>query len=65
MLVLTRKLGQKIFIGDNIAVVVVEIDRGKVRLGIEAPREIAIARDDVARDGVQTMWGTVDLGGEG
>src|SRR5574343_32242 len=64
MLVLTRNLGQKIYIGDNICLTVVEIDRGKVRLGIEAPRDVAIARDDVAKEGVQTMWGTVDLGGE-
>jgi carbon storage regulator len=64
MLVLTRKVEQKIYIGDNICLTVVEIDRGKVRLGIEAPRSIAIARDDVAKAGVETMWGTVELGGE-
>jgi len=35
MLVLSRKLGEKIFIGDNICITVVDIDRGKIRLGIE------------------------------
>ena len=37
MLVLSRKLGEKIVIGDNIVVTVVKIDRNQIRLGIEAP----------------------------
>ena len=41
MLVLSRKLGEKIFIGDNICITVVDIDRGKIRLGIEAPRDVS------------------------
>jgi carbon storage regulator len=47
MLVLSRKLGEKIFIGDNICITVVDIDRGKIRLGIEAPREVAIYRQEL------------------
>ena len=47
MLVLSRKLGEKIFIGDNICITVVDIDRGKIRLGIEAPRDIAIYRQEL------------------
>ena len=47
MLVLSRKLGEKIFIGDNICITVVDIDRGKIRLGIEAPRDIAIYREEL------------------
>ena len=39
MLVLSRKLGEKIYINDNICITVVDIDRGKIRLGIEAPRD--------------------------
>ncbi len=37
MLVLTRKLMEKLFIGDNICVTVVRLEGGQVRLGIEAP----------------------------
>ena len=37
MLVLSRKLGEKIYINENICITVVDIDRGKIRLGIEAP----------------------------
>jgi carbon storage regulator len=47
MLVLSRKLGEKIFINDNICITVVDIDRGKIRLGIEAPREIPIFRKEL------------------
>jgi carbon storage regulator len=47
MLVLSRKLGEKIFINDNICITVVDIDRGKIRLGIEAPRDIPIFRKEL------------------
>jgi carbon storage regulator len=47
MLVLSRKLGEKIYINDNICITIVDIDRGKIRLGIEAPREIPIFRQEL------------------
>jgi carbon storage regulator len=47
MLVLSRKLGEKIRIADNIILTVIEIDRGKVRLGVEAPRDVPIFRDEL------------------
>ena len=50
MLVLSRKLGEKIFIGDNICITVVDIDRGKIRLGIEAPRDVPIFRQELLGD---------------
>ena len=45
MLVLTRKVGESIVIGDGIVVRVLETG-GRVRLGIEAPRDVAITRPD-------------------
>ena len=47
MLVLSRKLGERICIGDNICITVVDIDRGKIRLGIEAPREVPVFRQEL------------------
>lgn len=46
MLVLTRKRNETVLIGDNIAVVVVEIRGDKVRLGFAAPPEVNIMRPD-------------------
>jgi len=48
MLVLSRKLGEKIVIGDSIIVTVVKIDRNQIRLGIEAPHEIPVYREEIA-----------------
>jgi carbon storage regulator len=47
MLVLSRKLGERIVIGDRIVVTVVRLENGQVRLGIEAPREIAVFREEI------------------
>ncbi len=52
MLVLSRKLGEKIQIGEDIWVTVVDIDRGKIRLGIEAPREVPVFRQELLPLGV-------------
>ncbi len=47
MLVLTRRLGESITIGENVKLIVVEIDGNQVKLGIEAPREIEIYREEL------------------
>jgi len=47
MLVLSRKKDEKIMIGDNVAIMVVDIQGDKVRLGIQAPRDIAVHREEV------------------
>ena len=47
MLVLSRKLGEKIVIGDNIVVTVVKIDRNQIRLGIEAPLNVPVYREEI------------------
>jgi carbon storage regulator len=48
MLVLSRKLGEKIVIGDNIIVTVVKIDRNQIRVGIEAPQDVPVYREEIA-----------------
>ena len=47
MLILSRKLGEQIVIADNTVVTVLEISGGKVRLGIEAPREVSVHRREI------------------
>jgi carbon storage regulator len=47
MLVLSRKKDEKIVIGDNITLMVIEIRGDKVRLGIDAPRDVAVHREEV------------------
>lgn len=47
MLVLSRKKDEKIVIGDNITIMVIEIRGDKVRLGIDAPREVTVHRQEV------------------
>ncbi len=63
MLVLSRKLGEKIFIGDNICITVVDIDRGKIRLGIEAPRDVSIYRQELMPDKPEDSQGVVQAQG--
>ena len=50
MLVLERKLDESIVIGDNIIVKVISVDKGVVKLGIEAPSSISIVRSELLED---------------
>src|ERR1700677_721520 len=47
MLVLTRRLNQSIKIGDNVEVTVIEVRGDQVRLGVSAPRDVAVHRMEV------------------
>ena len=47
MLVLSRKVGERILIGDEISVTVVRVAGGGVRLGIEAPNEMTVVREEL------------------
>ena len=62
MLVLSRKLGEKILIGDSIVLTVVKIDRNQIRLGIEAPSDVAIYREEIspARTGKEGIVAAAD-----
>lgn len=66
MLVLTRKLGEGIVIGDDITITIVEMKGGAVRIGIEAPREKKIYRQEVvariAKENEEAAhWNMIDL----
>jgi carbon storage regulator len=47
MLILTRKQGESVAIGDDIQVTVVEIQGKQVKLGVKAPREVAVHRQEI------------------
>jgi carbon storage regulator len=55
MLVLSRKAGEQIVINDTITVTIVEIRGDKVRIGIDAPADVAVHRQEV--------WDAINSGG--
>ena len=57
MLVLSRKLNEGVLIGDDIEIRVTRFDGDTVRLGIEAPRHLAIYRDEIHRQIRETNLG--------
>ena len=48
MLVLSRKLNERIMIGGGIVITVVKIDRNQIRIGIEAPHEVPVYREEIS-----------------
>ena len=51
MLILTRRPGETILIGDNIKVTILDVDRNQVRIGIDAPQEVKIVREELLAEG--------------
>ncbi len=49
MLIPTRRLGESIIIEDNIKITVIDINKQQIKLGIDAPKHIAINREEVAK----------------
>ncbi len=48
MLVLSRKLGQSFQVGPDVRVTIVKIDRTSIRIGIDAPGDVAIKREEIS-----------------
>ncbi|MCA9270511.1 MAG: carbon storage regulator [Planctomycetales bacterium] len=49
MLVLSRKLGERIRVGDNVELVVLKLKGSQVVLGVDAPREVKVVRSEIAQ----------------
>ena len=47
MLILTRRVGETLSIGDNIEVTVLGVRGGQVRIGVKAPRDVAVHREEI------------------
>ena len=61
MLVLTRKVNERIRVGDEITITVVRLGPGSVRLGIDAPGHMAIVREELTQGDSSTAFAGVDL----
>ncbi|MEN6441044.1 MAG: carbon storage regulator CsrA [Syntrophobacter sp.] len=64
MLILTRKAGESILIGDDIEVVITSIDQNKVKVGIKSPSHIPIYRQELYRKIQEENRGAASIGKE-
>jgi len=49
MLILTRRIGERIFIGDDVQIIVLGVKGNQMRIGIEAPKHITVYREEIYR----------------
>jgi carbon storage regulator len=49
MLVMTRRIGEKIMIGPNITLTILSVHGNQVRIGVDAPREVGVHREEIYR----------------
>lgn len=65
MLILNRKPGESIILNDNIEVRILEIQDGKIKIGIEAPKEVSILRkevyDEVKEENKRSLESQIDI----
>lgn len=61
MLILTRRTNERIFIGDNIVLVVLGIENNRVKLGLDAPNEIPILREEIVNDALKEKYDADDV----
>lgn len=47
MLILNRRIGETIMVGDDVSVTVVGVNGGQVRIGVEAPKSVEVHRDEI------------------
>jgi carbon storage regulator len=54
MLILTRRQGESIIVGDNVRITVISVKGNQVRIGVEAPRSVSVQRQEIASKKDQT-----------
>jgi len=62
MLILTRKAGESITIGDNIQIHILGIKGGQVRIGVDAPRDVPVNREEITQRKNHELHGEVSEG---
>lgn len=60
MLILTRRVGETLMIGDEVTVTVLAVKGNQVRIGIDAPRDVAIHREEIHEKIKQDQMGSDD-----
>lgn len=60
MLVLSRKVNEKVMIGNDVVITIVKIDRNQVRIGIEAPGHVPVYREEI----LPAHWSQDEAAGE-
>lgn len=61
MLILTRRIGEKIKIGDDITIIILSITRYQIKIGIEAPRHIPVHREEIYNKIKEIFGGQVEI----
>jgi carbon storage regulator len=64
MLILTRKCGESLFVGDDVKITLVEVKGGQVRIGIDAPKGIKILREEILRQILEENRTALESNGE-
>ena len=60
MLILTRKVGESVLIGDDISITVLSVRGNQVKLGVQAPKEVSVHREEICQRILQSKDEHVD-----